>query len=71
MKDAWSGLPDLPTRPTLSKLAVYQVFTIPADIATTTVNNQPGFWLRIRLVSGGFTRSNTIQWTDQGSATIC
>jgi hypothetical protein len=38
-------------------------FTVPADLEPTRVNGQDGLWVRVRIVSGGFYRTNTISWS--------
>ena len=35
-------------------------FTVPQDFRQTTVNNEPGLWMRARLVSGGYGVEQTI-----------
>jgi uncharacterized phage protein gp47/JayE len=39
-------------------------FDIPPDLTPTEVNNQPGLWMRARLVSGGFGFTTTITFND-------
>ena len=41
-------------------------FAVPRGLEASKVNGKEGHWLRIRLRSGGYYRSNIIQWTDQG-----
>lgn len=38
--------------------------TVPVDMESTKVNDQDGLWMRVRLVSGGFGSTQTIQFTD-------
>lgn len=38
-------------------------FAIPSDIEKATVNGVDGFWMRMRIVEGGFYRTRTITWT--------
>jgi hypothetical protein len=38
-------------------------FTVPADLEPTRLNGQDGRWVRVRIVSGGFYRTNTITWS--------
>ena len=35
-------------------------FTVPPDMVTTRVNNEDGFWIRVRLVAGGYGIVQTI-----------
>jgi hypothetical protein len=35
-------------------------FTVPRDMVKTKVNNQDGYWVRVRLVDGGFGFSSTV-----------
>ncbi len=35
-------------------------FTVPVDMVKTKVNNQDGYWVRVRLVDGGFGFTNTV-----------
>jgi len=35
---------------------------LPMDVSATSVNGENGFWLRIRIVEGGFARTRQIQW---------
>jgi hypothetical protein len=44
--------------------------TVPRDIEKTTVNDEDGFWMRARLVSGGFGFMQTIPLTGGGEFTV-
>lgn len=39
-------------------------FDIPDDLSPTVVNNQPGLWMRVRLISGGFGFSKQVTFDD-------
>lgn len=39
-------------------------FIVPDDVRLTTVNNEPGLWIRARLVSGGYGLEQTINLTN-------
>ncbi len=39
-------------------------FDVPADLAVTEVNNRPGLWMRVRVVSGGFGFTKETLFTD-------
>jgi uncharacterized phage protein gp47/JayE len=39
-------------------------FAVPRDIASTTVNDQDGLWMRARLVRGGFGFTQNVTWND-------
>jgi hypothetical protein len=41
---------------------VYEVlqFTVPNDLVSTTVNNEPGLWIRVRMVSGVYAEQITL-----------
>jgi len=43
-------------------------FTVPNDVVSTTVNNDDGLWIRVRLVSGGYGINQTITFPT-GSST--
>ncbi|MGH9326221.1 MAG: putative baseplate assembly protein [Terriglobia bacterium] len=43
-------------------------FTVPQDMVATTVNNEPGFWIRARLAAGGYGLAQIIQFTTTTSA---
>jgi phage-related baseplate assembly protein len=48
-----------------------RLFDIPNDMLAAEVHGEEAFWLRIRISSGGFTRTRTIKWTDAaGTNTI-
>lgn len=38
--------------------------TVPEDMAPTTVNDQEGLWMRVRLISGGFGFTQKVTWQD-------
>lgn len=38
--------------------------TVPEDMAPTTVNDQKGLWMRVRLISGGFGFTQKVTWRD-------
>lgn len=42
-------------------------FTVQADMAKTRVNGQDGFWIRARLVSGGYGYLQTVQLPDKST----
>lgn len=42
-------------------------FDVPPDLSPTTVNNQSGLWMRVRLVSGGFGFTQTITFNDNAT----
>jgi uncharacterized phage protein gp47/JayE len=44
-------------------------FTVPNDLASTTVNNLEGLWIRVRLVAGGYGITQTVTSTDSGGTT--
>jgi hypothetical protein len=37
-------------------------FTLPEDMTRRAVNDQEGFWLRVRLAQGGYGRTRTVKW---------
>jgi Baseplate J-like protein len=39
-------------------------FDVPSDLAVTEVNNRPGLWMRIRVVSGGFGFTKEVKFKD-------
>jgi uncharacterized phage protein gp47/JayE len=43
-------------------------FDVPIDLSPTVVNNQPGLWMRVRVVSGGFGFTKEIDFTDGAGA---
>ncbi len=49
---------------TTGDLTVYEIltFTVPNDLTATTVNNDKGLWIRVRLVSGLYAYSQTITY---------
>jgi hypothetical protein len=58
-----TGPSSLATNATLSKeFTVTEIvrFTVPQDFRSTIVGNEPGFWMRARLVSGGYGFEQTI-----------
>lgn len=51
-----------PTPQASGDFSVYEIlqFVVPDDLAATTVNNDPGLWIRVRLVSGNYGESITV-----------
>ncbi|MEJ2748036.1 MAG: hypothetical protein P8183_09025, partial [Anaerolineae bacterium] len=39
-------------------------FTVPLDMAATTVNDEEAVWLRVRLTSGGYGQRQEVTWND-------
>ena len=44
-------------------------FTVPEDMALTSVNGEEGVWLRVRLVSGGYGQRQVVTWNDGNGQT--
>ncbi len=63
----WIELPLTDTGSSEADKTASLTFVVPKDIAAVKVNGVEGYWLRARLVSGGFIRKNTITWTDTTS----
>ncbi|MGY3036610.1 hypothetical protein ACVIIV_005780 [Bradyrhizobium sp. USDA 4354] len=64
----WVPLPitsesDSPTPGDLNTSDVIE-FDVPTDLAPTEVNNRPGLWMRVRVVSGGFGFTKEVKFKD-------
>ena len=43
------------------------LFTIPASVATVSVNGEEGYWMRARLVAGNYGEDERLEFSDAGS----
>jgi hypothetical protein len=63
----WTAIPGI-DGPDLNTDKIIR-FTVPLDMVRTKVNDKEGFWVRVRLINGGFGFIQPITWTDEGSKT--
>jgi len=62
---AWTGVPGLSSSVLNNFITGSALsFQVPADIATSTVNNQSNWWMRLRIQSDNFVNINTITYTN-------
>jgi hypothetical protein len=54
---------DQPNPPDFTGETLYW-FDLPADFELTKVNDQEGFWMRVRLLSGGYGFTKVVTWRD-------
>ena len=60
----WSSLQDpTPKPPDFTGLHLYS-FDLPLDFELTKVNDEEGFWMRGRILSGGFGFTKIVTWLD-------
>ena len=61
----WTAIPNISNNNDLDLDTSTTIrFSVPLDMARTTVNNQENFWIRVRLVKGGFGFIQPLTWTD-------
>ncbi len=68
---AWTLLFQSESAPVSGDFTVYEIlpFVVPNDLVSTTVNNDDGLWIRVRLVAGGYGNTLTVTSSDSGGTT--